>query len=356
MIIAGNDPAGNGSRREVQMIPDRFSTLAHPEPEQFDAWRERFKPVLDVVAQRPDAAGFAAENKVWALGGLALSRVTAPPVRVVRTRTDIRRDSIDHWVLTYCRHGQTAFSTDNAALQARPGVPFLWSLADASLCERSEVERFQMFLTRDAFGNIAPLLDRARGAVLDTPLGHLLGDFMVALERRLPDMTPDEMPGLTRAVSAMVAAAVEPHAERVANAQSQIDLGSMERVRRAVLAHLRAPELEPGTLCRMVGISRSRLYRLFEHKGGVARYIQEQRLLEAHRMLCDLTMTGSIATIAAELCFADASSFSRAFRREFGQSPGDVRAAALAGMVLTPLPRVRAEANIANFGDLLRGF
>lgn len=39
-----------------------------------------------------------------------------------------------------------------------------------------------------------------------------------------------------------------------------------------------------------------------------------------------------IGAIAESLCFADASSFSRAFRREFGMSPSDVRAATLSGL------------------------
>jgi AraC-like DNA-binding protein len=56
------------------------------------------------------------------------------------------------------------------------------------------------------------------------------------------------------------------------------------------------------------------------------------------------------------VCFADASSFSRTFKREFGHSPGEVRSAALAGlpspaMLLGGLP---SQGN--DFNALLRGF
>jgi hypothetical protein len=68
--------------------------------------------------------------------------------------------------------------------------------------------RIQFFLSRDAFRDIAPVLDAARGSVLDKPLGRLLGDYMLALERRLPTLTPLDVPALTKAVQAMVAAAL----------------------------------------------------------------------------------------------------------------------------------------------------
>src|SRR5262249_51170805 len=73
--------------------------------------------------------------------------------------------------------------------------------------------------------------------------------------------------------------------------------------------------------------------------GGVARYIQRQRLLEARAVLSDPRTTQSISAIAENLCFVDASSFSRAFKREFGYSPSQVRSAALAGVTLGAAPQ-----------------
>jgi AraC-like DNA-binding protein len=58
----------------------------------------------------------------------------------------------------------------------------------------------------------------------------------------------------------------------------------------------------------------------------VKRYIRRQRLLEAFAMLSNTSNTKTIEEIALELCFADASSFGRAFRREFGITPTAARA------------------------------
>jgi len=53
-------------------------------------------------------------------------------------------------------------------------------------------------MARDAFRDIAPLLDAACGSTLDTPLGHLLGDYMMALEYHLPDVMEADSPRLAR--------------------------------------------------------------------------------------------------------------------------------------------------------------
>jgi AraC-like DNA-binding protein len=179
---------------------------------------------------------------------------------------------------------------------------------------------------------------------------------MIALERRLPNVTETDFSKITKALGAMVAAAVAPSAERTAVAKSQIDLGRKERVRQAVRRHLRTPTRGPKNLSRLVGMSRSNLYRLFEDSGGVARHIQRERLLEARTLLSDAATTRSISAIAEDLCFADASSFSRTFKREFGYSPSKARSAALSGLELGATPRTPVPSEGAHFGELLRGF
>jgi AraC-like DNA-binding protein len=152
----------------------------------------------------------------------------------------------------------------------------------------------------------------------------------------------------------MLGASLAPSADRLAAAQKPIASTLRERVRRAVHRHLQSPSLGPQKLCHEAAMSRSQLYRLFEGEGGVAHYIQRRRLSESFTLLCDASNLLPIAKIAEQLCFADASSFSRAFRREFGMSPSDVRAASLAGPPPAPM-RDSWHHGVHSFSDCLPG-
>ena len=339
------------------MTPDTFATQSLRPRDQLEAWREWYETVFDVIPRHSTGDEFPAEIHLWRLGGLALSRTSAPSIHIVRTKGHLRRDPVDHWVISYCARGAHLAKTADTELEVPARVPYLWSLGQEFLHERTHIDRVQFFMTRDAFQDIAPLLDAALGSTLDTPLGHLLGDYMMALERHLPAVAEADFPRLTNAVGAMVAAAVAPSTERLAVAERQIDLGRKERVRQAVHRHLRTPTLGPKNLSRLIGMSRSSLYRLFEDAGGVvARYIQRERLLEARAVLSGPATPRSVSAVAEDLCFADASSFSRTFKREFGYSPSEARSAALAGLAPSVTPGRRVLSDRADFGELLGGF
>nr|WP_294553855.1 helix-turn-helix domain-containing protein [uncultured Rhodopila sp.] len=334
------------------MQAERFDTADVPKADQYEAWLRWFDRVFDVDPGTRPEHGFHATSEIWALEGCALSRVTAPPVRVTRTRTLIRRNPLDPWVITIGRHTTSSMLSGGREFEARPGVPFVVSLGNELISRREQDERLHLYLSRDAFSDIAPIMDAARGAPVDTAMGALLADYMLMLERRLPNIPTEDLPRLKEAISATVAACVAPAPDRVAEATEQLDLGRLERVRCAVRKHLRSPSLGPRLLCRYVGTSRSQLYRLLESEGGVARYIQRQRLLAAYAILCDPSADKPIATIAEEFCFADASGFSRAFRQEFDTSPSDLRTASRVGA--RPSGKATIVSRSSTLNDLLR--
>lgn len=93
---------------------------------------------------------------------------------------------------------------------------------------------------------------------------------------------------------------------------------------RLMNAHLEAP-LAPDELARAQGLSRRRLEQLFREglgQGPGAAYL-ELRLQAARRMVTDTRHP--LHEVALRCGFADQSSFSRAFRRRFDQSPRALR-------------------------------
>jgi AraC-like DNA-binding protein len=327
---------------EVDMQAETFSTSNLPAPQQFDAWMGWVDGVLDVVPHDSPRNGFWAENQSWQMGGCMLSRVRAPAVRVERKITHVHRNPLHHWVIALSRRATSVISNRDTTLRVPPGTPFILSLADTLTSERPEDQRLQLYLSRDKFADLAPALDRVRGTALNTALGILFADYLVLLERVLPDVAPDDLPRLSEAVGAMVSACLAPEQDRAGSVEPQIDLVRRERVRHVVRRYLRSPALGPRLLCRSLMISRSKLYRLMDCEGGVVRYIQRQRLLEAYALLADPSVDRPITAIAEGLCFADTSGFSRAFRRDFGASPSDVRTAS------RTTPKLGAPATHAN--------
>lgn len=336
------------------MIPETLATHSLPKADQFDAWRSWYGDVFDSTPRQPIEEGFYAKASTWILDGFTFSQVSAPAVNGHRTKAHIRRNPVDHWVLTSYKRGQTTIGLDRDSLESRLGAPFVVSLGEEVKTERSSgSSRVALHLSRDRFQSVANILDAARGQPVNAPQGELLADYMLLLERNLPSLEPEIAPHLRDAVQGMIEACLVPSRDRLASASSQINATLMERVRRAVTKHLHSPSLGSVQLCREAATSRSQLYRLLEHEGGVIRYIQRRRLAEAFALLCNTASTQSITKIAEALCFYDASSFSRAFRREFGMSPSDVRAAAPCRLYPTA-STVTGDRDVHNFADCLR--
>src|SRR5215831_1364211 len=109
------------------MTPDTFATQSLQPRDQLGAWRKWFEPVLDVLPKHAPGDEFTAEVHMWKLGGLAMSRTIAPPVNVVQAKSNLRRDPVDHWVISYCPRGAHFAQTAGVGIEVSARVPLLWS-------------------------------------------------------------------------------------------------------------------------------------------------------------------------------------------------------------------------------------
>jgi AraC-like DNA-binding protein len=97
------------------------------------------------------------------------------------------------------------------------------------------------------------------------------------------------------------------------------------RVRLYIETNLAAASLGVDRLCREFDLSRTGLYRLFAPHSPM-NYIQQRRLQRAFAMLISPAFRiWRIIDIALECQFSSDATFIRAFRREFGLSPGEAR-------------------------------
>ncbi|MEU3982843.1 helix-turn-helix domain-containing protein [Streptomyces sp. NPDC026672] len=103
-----------------------------------------------------------------------------------------------------------------------------------------------------------------------------------------------------------------------------------ETLAAAAMAHIRAhaddPRLTPDSVARAVGVSVRTLATAMRPIGSPAETIRVERLRRARECLADPFLArSSIAEIAATCGFTDATTFTRAFKREFGSLPSEYR-------------------------------
>ncbi|GLS39410.1 hypothetical protein GCM10010869_50070 [Mesorhizobium tianshanense] len=182
-------------------------------------------------------------------------------------------------------------------------------------------------MPRDLFADAAATLDAKNNSILSGNFANLLVDYVNGIEARLRSLTAEDLPRIVHATRNMIIACLAPPGEHDAAAEQLVSVALMERARRYVQNNLDAADLTPDSMCRALGVSRSRLYQLFEPSGGVLHYIQRRRLLAAHAALSDPADSRRIIDITEAVGFTSAANFSRAFSKEFGYSPREARTA-----------------------------
>lgn len=337
----------------IVRIPYSLFATSHLRPrDQFDAWHESISVIFDVAPpadHRPES-GFAATVRGWHLGGLLVSAVDFDGQRFVRDRHKTVADGLDHYLVQlYATGGLVGEAGDRGRVLNGGDVQIL-DLTQSNVTQAAPSGTVAIVVPRETLEQALPAPGNLHGLILrgHSGMGGLLADYMRSLVARAESMTVAEAPLVAQATTDMIVACFQSTAETAERARAAIDQTMRQRIQRHIAARLDSPALQAEALCAEFRISRSQLYRLFEPLGGVAHYIQEQRLTRACAELCNPAHDHCrIYEIAFALGFSSEAHFSRVFRATFGLSPSDVRARAQATRVDASRPET---ADVVNGG------
>jgi len=286
--------------------------------------------ICDVIALTAEDDFHITTTTVIA-GNALLVDSRATDVEYDRTPAHIARGGLDHFHITLCIEGEMRFSSGRREVTSGPGDICLLDMAQPNRTVlRGGGGRTHLMAIIVQRSMLAPRLahpDSATATLLpsDHPHARLLGSHYAALTLP-PEPEAGSVEATIEAIADIVAAAAggtTDIAEGVERAERHLYLAM---IKRRIATNLETDALTVEELCHYFQISRATLYRLFEADGGLAHYVQEQRLnLAFRRLISPAAQDDRLIDLALGMRFSSDSTFIRAFRRKFGLTPGELR-------------------------------
>ncbi len=307
-------------------MAEQWSTLGSPRPGQFEHWRELIcAAFLALTAESDLRASFTGTVTQWPLGSLNLARIDSQRQQVRRTAKDIERSPREGYYANLQLRGDSRMAQQGRTTTLRPGdLAVVDTRAPFAFDFRTDFRQLSLFvpaslLEEQASGTIptATRIDTATGvgaAVRHALQALTAGTMAPAAAARLATHTTGL---LAVALDATTGAAAGPVRAPRSYAAALADIDE----------HLADDDLSPAATARRLGISVRWLHALFageEH--SYAATVRWRRLERAARDLGDPARRHlRVIDIASDAGFASVASFHRAFLREWGTTPAQLR-------------------------------
>lgn len=295
---------------------------------EFDLWRSGMSPLFTMDA--PDAgarSSFGAQLTSYQFADVAIVAGRSSAAKFQRTAQNIARGGIDSIGLLVYAEGGCALDVEGRTAEVQAGDVCFLDLSRPISLKAPDYESLTLILPRAALQQHIADLDGLHGQILKktSPLNAMLVGHLRTLFEAAPSLDSTDGRAAANATAALIAAFAGASANgRDTIAQSK-SMTSLNTIRRLIEANLHKLDLGPDYICRQLGISRAKLYRVFEPMDGVSHYILQRRLALAHQLISNpVNGHHRIGAIAARCGFANISVFSRSFRQSYGMSPTEL--------------------------------
>ena len=323
----------------MQLLPD-----ARPE-DRFQSWRSQVAPYFDVGnGDRVDLDRFDARLDLSLIGDVILGNCRTVAQPFSRSPLKVAHEPNDMFMIQVFAEGETRARIGTREVVAGPGDFWIIDLAEPIEAVNSDFQNFSIVVPRSLIERNLRNPDghHLRRIPGDAPMARIFNSFLQGLDGSVGSMTVGEAAELAPATARLSEALLNID---TGHSRADMDGSAAEQVlrltaRRMIEINLAEPEMTPDTVAALLGVSRSKLYRVFAPLGGIASYIRMRRLKRSLADLLDLDQADRpIYEIAYRWAFTSESDYSRAFRRQFGRSPREARGAWLGGTAAATVGR-----------------
>jgi AraC-like DNA-binding protein len=309
----------------------RFSTADYAPRERLDAWREVYGRTLQRLDVEPlSAEPLHTEAVLHRVPGLAFNRVRRSAVVHNRRREFVSHDDVG---LTIGLTSGFEAHQFGRTLAMAPGDAIVLTGAEpAFLRAPGYGEYIHLRAPARALAALVTGLDDAYGRAIpaDAPALRLLTQYVGILEETETLASPELRRQAVTHIHDLMALAISATRDvaEIANDRG-VGAARLRAIKQDIANQLDQPALSVGAIAARHRVLPRYVQRLFESEGTTfTSYVLEQRLARAHRLLTDPRYADrKISTVAFDAGFGDLSYFNRAFRRRFGSTPSELRAA-----------------------------
>jgi AraC-like DNA-binding protein len=316
-----------------EYVPLRLTTDPVPPSDRVAVTREVFgRHVLNLDLEPDPEQPLRVDFHMRALDGLKI--ITGAASGVVSRRTPaLLADSNDDLFLSLNETNDFYVRHRGVETVMGPGDAVLASCAEPIAFRRTSGRAIGLCAPRSAFAHAIPRIEDFAGQLIPRhtePL-RLLKAYVNSLGEDEALATADLRHLVVCHVQDLIMLAVNAaSAVRAGAAGRGLKAARLRAIKSHIAGRLTSPALSVGSVAAAHGLTERYVQRLFEAEGVTfSSFVSRQRLARAHRLLHDPRAGGqAVGAIAYDCGFGDVAHFNRVFRRLYGQSPSEVRAAA----------------------------
>ncbi len=316
-----------------RLVRSCFNTTDLPQTQRFDVWQGSIASLFDVqLHDEKQQRHFDTRMTSYLVNDqIIVSRCATAGQRFERKSLKVATDNLDYYMLQTHLTGTQEVRRGTQSLNVKPGDLLVIDLAETHEGVTTDFDQLTIIVPRAL---LAPHLlhpDSQEGRVVtsEQPLAKMAVSHMKMLFDLMGSFSEEEAVHAMSPMTALMASALNGSADTVEKGNESVDASRCKQVRILIEQNL-AIKVCVQDICAKFGISRAKLYRMFEPYGGINAYVQERRLRHcAHALVSPQQVKRRIYDIAYHFGFTSEAHFSRAFRARFGASPSEVRGAYL---------------------------